>query len=65
MNMKDNFMFLFDVRCLELFLYHALYLKVEDSKEELGIVVQLWRLNLCRRCIMLGSSTSLLSVLCL
>lgn len=65
MNMKDNFMFLFDFRCLELFLYHALYLKVEDSKEELGIVVQLWRLNLCRRCIMLGSSTSLLSVSCL
>lgn len=65
MNMEDNFMFVFDFKCLELFLYHALYLKVEDLKEELGIVVQLWSLNLHRRCIMLGSSTWLLSILCL
>ena len=65
MNMIDNFMFLFDFKCLELFLYYALYLKLEDLKVEFGIVVQLWRFNSHRRCIMLGSSTSLLSVLCL
>ena len=43
MNMKDTYMFLLDFKCLELFLYRALYLKVEDLKEEFGIVVQLWR----------------------